>query len=87
MHFDALPFSKFLLYLSQKKLHRSSVITLKNDAKLEQALTCVLKNDVRNLANFDTTLKIYTLIAFFRPKYVMFELKKYRGVMRRYTKY
>ena len=80
-------------YLSQnciifepKKVHRSSVITLKNDAKLEQELTCALKNDVRNFANFDTALKIYTLIDFFRPKYIMFELKKYRGVMRRYTK-
>ena len=80
-------------YLSQnciifepKKVHRSSVITLKNDAKFEQELTCALKNDVRNLVNFDTTLKISTLKDFFLPKYIMFELKKYRGVMRRYTK-
>ena len=69
-----------------KKVHRSSVITLKNDAKFEQELTCALKNYVRNLANFDTTLKIYTFIDFFWPKYIMFELKKYRGVMHRYTK-
>ena len=59
-------------YLSQnciifepKKVHRSSAITLKNDAKFEQELTCALKNDERNLANFDTTLKISTLIDFF----------------------
>ena len=55
-----------LMYLSRnciifdpKKVHRSSVITLKNDAKFEQELTCALKHDVRNLANFDTTLKIH----------------------------
>ena len=59
-------------YLSQncilfepKKEHRSSVITLKNDAEFDQELICALKNDVRNLANFDTTFKIYTLIDFF----------------------
>ena len=33
------------------------VITLKNDAKLEEELTRALKNDMRNLANFDPTLK------------------------------
>ena len=33
------------------------VITLKNDAKLEEELTHALKNDMRNLANFDPTLK------------------------------
>ena len=33
------------------------VITLKNDAKFEEELTCALKNDIRNLANFDPNLK------------------------------
>ena len=56
-----------------------------NDAKYEEELICALKNDVRNFANFDATLKIYTLMVFFRPKYIMFERKKYRGVMRHYT--
>ena len=41
------------------------VTTLKNDAKFEEELTCALKNDVRNLANFDATLKICTLMGFF----------------------
>ena len=27
-------------------------MTLKNDAKFEEELTCALKNDVRNLAKF-----------------------------------
>ena len=60
------------------------VITLKNDAKFEKELTYVLKNDMRNLANFDPTLerlKIFTLMGSFWPKYIMFELKNYGGVM------
>ena len=28
------------------------VMTMKNDAKFEEELTCKLKNDMRNLANF-----------------------------------
>ena len=61
-----------------------SVITLTNDAKFEEELTCALKNDMRNLMNFDTTLeslKICTLMGSFLAKYIMFELKNYRGVM------
>ena len=44
------------------------VITLKNDVKFEEKLTCALKNDMRNLANFDPTfesLKICTLMGSF----------------------
>ena len=43
---------------------------------------------MRNLASLDPTLKslkICTLMGSFRPKYVMFELKMYRGVMCYYT--
>ena len=81
-------FRNYIMFNS-KKVERSymelCVITLKNDAKLEEELICTLKNDLRNLAIFDTTLKICTLMGFFWPKYIMFELKKYRGVMRHYT--
>ena len=73
-----------MLYLSQKSTEELRVITLKNDTKFEEELTCTLKNDTRNLANFDSTLenlKICTLIGYFRAKYIMFELKHYRGVM------
>ena len=62
----------------------SYVITLENDAKFEEGLTCALKNDLRNLVNFDVTLeslKICTLMGFFCEKYLMFELRNYRGVM------
>ena len=51
--------SRNCIIFDPKKVHRSSVITLKNDAKFEQELTCALKHDVRNLANFDTALKIH----------------------------
>ena len=72
-----------ILCLSQKKYRRD--ITLKNDAKFEEELTCALKNDVRILANFDATLKICTLMGFIWPKCIIFELKQYRGVVRYYT--
>ena len=32
-------------------------MSLKNDAKFEDELTCALKSDMKNLANFDPTLK------------------------------
>ena len=33
------------------------VITLQNDTKFEEELTYALKNDMENLANFDTTFE------------------------------
>ena len=45
---------------------------------------CALKNEIRNLANFDSTLeslKMCTLMGSFWEKYIMFKQKKYRGVM------
>ena len=54
----------------------SYVITLENDAKFEEGLTCALKNDVTL-----ESLKICTLMGFFCEKYLMFELRNYRGVM------
>ena len=47
-------------------------MTMKNDAKLEEELTCRFKIDMRNLAKHSKVSKICTL---------MFELKKYRKVM------
>ena len=40
-----------------KSTEELCVITLKNDAKFEEKLSCALKNDMRNLSNFDPTLK------------------------------
>ena len=42
-------------------------MTLKSDAKFKEKLTCGFKYDMKDLVNF--------------PKYIMFELKKYRGVV------
>ena len=57
---------------------------MKNDANFEEELTCALKNEMRNLANFDSTLeilKICTVMGSFRAKYIIFELKNYTGIM------
>ena len=50
-------------------------------------MTLCSKNDMRNLANIDPTLqrlKICSLLGSFWPKYIFFELKKYRGVTGHY---
>ena len=52
---------------------------MKNDAKIEEELAYQFKINMRNLTNFDPTLKnlkICILIGCFWPKYTMFELKK-----------
>ena len=63
---------------------------LKNDKKSEEDLICRFKIDMRNLTNFDSrtwkSQKTYTLMRCFWPKYIMFGLKKYRGVMFRETR-
>ena len=74
-----------MVWLSQKSTEEFCVLKLKNDANFEVELTYVLKNDMRNLRKFDVTLKICTLMGFFLPKYIMFEPRKYRGVMHYYT--
>ena len=60
-------------------------MTLKNDGKSEEELTCQFKIDMRNLTNFDLSTrksqKNFALMSYFWPKYIMFELKKYRRVM------
>ena len=61
-------FCRSVLSLSEKSTEELCVITLRNDAKFEEKLTCILKNDMRNLANFNPileSLKIYTLISSF----------------------
>ena len=59
-------------------------MTLKNDEKSEEELTCCFKIDIRNLTNFDSRTwvsKSYSLMGCFWPKYIMFVLKRYRGVI------
>ena len=49
-------------------------MTMKNDAKFEVEMTCHFKTDMRNLTNFDSSTQK-------SENYVMFQLKKYRGVV------
>ena len=59
-------------------------MTLKSDAKFEEKLTLGSKNDMRNLVNFHSTTqksRNFTSMGYFCPKYMRFELKKYRGVI------
>ena len=59
-------------------------LALKSDAKLKEKLTIGSKNDMRNLVNFHPTTqksKNFTPMGYFCPKYMRFELKKYRGVI------
>ena len=50
------------------------VMTMKNNAKFEEELTFHFKTDMRNLTNFDSSTQK-------SENYVMFQLKKYRGVV------
>ena len=44
--------------MSLKLTEESCAMTMKNDAKFEEELTCCFKTDMRNLTNFDSrTLK------------------------------
>ena len=70
--------------MGQKGGEESCVIILKNDAKFEEELTCVLKIDIGNLVNFTGTLKNLKICCSSRdffPRYIMFELKNYRADM------
>ena len=57
---------------------------LKSDAKFKEKLTYGFKYDMKNLVNNHPTTqksKNFTLMSYFCPKYLRFELKKYRGVI------
>ena len=85
------PFIQSRQSMSLKFTRVLCVMTMKNDTKFVKELTCLFKIDMRNLTNFDLSTrksqKICTLMGCFWPKYVMFELKKYRKVMFNGTKY
>ena len=61
------------------------VMTMKNDAKFDKELSCHFKFEMRNLINFwsehSKVSKMCTLMGSSWTKYIMFELKKYKGVM------
>ena len=89
LHFDVLLLLKVYYVLSHKSTDELCVTTLKNDAKFEEDLTCALKNDMKNLADFIpslATLKVCALMGPFWSKYIMFERKNYRGIICHDTK-
>ena len=45
-------------------------MTMKNDTKFEEELTCQFKIDMRSFTNFEPRTRC------FLPKYIMFELEK-----------
>ena len=61
------------------------VMTIKNDAKLEEELTCRFKIEMRNFYKFwpghSKVSKFCTLMDSFWEKHIMFELKNWRGFM------
>ena len=50
--------------MSQKNTEELYVITLKNDAKFEEELTCALKNDMRNFDEFSPNTQKYQNLHF-----------------------
>ena len=59
-------------------------MTLKSDAKFKEIMTCSFKCDMGNFVNFHLTTqksKHFILMGYFCPKYMRFELKKYRRVI------
>ena len=79
LHFDVLLLPKVYYVWAKKSTEGLYVITLANKANFEDKLPCALKNDMKDLTNFDPTLeslKICTLIGYFWPKYIMFGLNR-----------
>ena len=68
--------------LSELRKYRRVIF---HNTEFGEKLTCCFKIDKGNLTNFEPehskVSKICTLMGSFWPKYIMFELKKYRGVM------
>ena len=63
-------------------------MTLQSDVKFKEKLTCGFTYDMSNLVNFHPNpqkSENFTSMGFFCPKYIRFELKKYRGVIFHYT--
>ena len=50
-------FCRMYIIFDPKGTEELCVITLQNDTKFEEELTYALKNDMENLANFDTTFE------------------------------
>ena len=72
----------------QLKKYRRFIAHGIEKAKFKEKLTCGFKYDMRNLVNFHPTtqkFESFTPMGYFCPKYMRFELKKYRRVIFRDT--
>ena len=69
--------------MSVKLTEELCMMTMKNEAKFEEGLTCHCKIDMHNLTNFvhSKVSKMCALMGSSWVKCIMFELKKYSGVM------
>ena len=56
-------------------------MTLKNNENFAEELTCRFKIDMGNFTNFDPSTQMFNLMGCIWEKYIVFELKKYRGVI------
>ena len=59
-------------------------MTMKSDVKFNKKQTCGFKHDMKDLVNFHPSTQkseSFTSIGYFCRKYMMFDLKKYRGVI------
>ena len=59
-------------------------MTLKKNPNMEEKLTFYFKNGMRNSVNFNLSSgksENFTLMGYFCRKYVIFELKRYTGVV------
>ena len=84
LHFDVLLLLIVYEVLVKKSQEKLYLMTLKRDSNFEEKLTFCLKitRGIRlTLTKAAASLKICTLMGYFFRKYVMFELKKYRGVV------
>ena len=82
--FDQIFLSKAYKILAGKNTEDLCFMTLKSDAEFEGKVTLGSKNDIRNLVNFHPTTQKsenFTLMDYFYPKYMRFELKRYRRVI------
>ena len=73
------PFVQSRKGMTLKFTEELCVMTMKNNAKFEEKLTCHFKTDMRNLTNFDSSTGKSKKLLFnwlLWPKYIMFELRK-----------
>ena len=59
-------------------------MTMKSDANFEEKLTLGFKNNMKNLVNFHPATqksKNFSSMGYFCPKYIRFELRKFRGII------